>query len=95
MQKIGDLFGKLPVRSKKARETERGDLLDIFLARLNPPRKSAGYRPITHARLAYRLTGIRTGDLYSLLSKCNDAERRGYPWSAIFWKEITATKSDL
>jgi hypothetical protein len=25
---------------------------------------------------------------YALISKCNDAERLGYPWGAIFWKEI-------
>jgi hypothetical protein len=92
MQKIGDLFGKLPAKSKKSRDTERGDLLDIFLGRLNPSRKAAGYPPLTHSRLGNNLAGIKTPDLYALLSKCNDAERRGYPWSAIFWKEITSEK---
>ncbi len=24
----------------------------------------------------------------ALISKCDDAERRGFPWGAIFWKEI-------
>lgn len=26
--------------------------------------------------------------LYALISKCTDAQHRGLPWSAIFWKEI-------
>jgi len=47
-----------------------------------------GYKAITHGRLAYLLTGIPTKDLYALISKCDDAERRGFPWGAIFWKEI-------
>ena len=74
---------------KKSRPTERGDLFDQILAKLNPARIRAGIRPIGHSRLGYLLQGIPTADLYALLSKCNDAERRGYPWSAIFWKEIT------
>jgi hypothetical protein len=44
--------------------------------------------PITYGRLAYLLTGIPTKDLYALISKCDDAERRGYAWGAIFFKEI-------
>jgi hypothetical protein len=75
MERIKDLFAKRGALPKSKRATERGDLLDIFLARLNPPRKSAGYRPLTHARLAYRLTGIKTADLYSLLSSAT--MRRG------------------
>ncbi len=46
------------------------------------------YPPTTYGRLAYLLTGIPTKDLYALISRCDDAERRGFPWSAIFYKEI-------
>jgi hypothetical protein len=88
MDKIADLFGKHVKPPKTTRRSERGDLYDQILARLNPGRHKAGYKPITPARLAYLLTGIATADLYALLSKCNDAEKRGYHWSAIFWKEI-------
>lgn len=90
MEQIKNLFRTKHV--KKGRATERGELLDTFLARLNPARQRAGYRPLAYGRLAYLLTGIKTTDLYALLSICNDAERRGYPWSAIFWKEIKPSK---
>jgi len=39
-------------------------------------------------RLAYLLTGIPTKDLCALISKCDDAEQRGFRWSGFFWKEI-------
>ena len=65
--------------TEKKRVTERGELLQTFLSGLNPGRKAKGYEPLTYGRLAYMLAGIDTKDLYALLSKCNDAERRGYP----------------
>jgi hypothetical protein len=88
MEKFGTLFGKRAAPSKRTRRSERGDLLETFLSRLNPSRAKAGYQPLTYSRLAYLLTGIKTADLYYLLSVCTDAERRGYPFSAIFWKEL-------
>jgi hypothetical protein len=94
MQKIETLFGQYQKAPDKRRRTERSDLLETFLLRLNPGRKAKGYDPLTYGRLAYLLAGIGTKDLYALLSKCNDAERRGYPWSAIFWKELRPNKSE-
>jgi hypothetical protein len=72
--------------SQRSRGSERSDLYD--LSRLNPPRLRDGYRPFTHERLGHVLTGIPTKDLYALISRCDDAERRGFPWTASFWKEI-------
>ena len=93
MERISTLFGTLNRPTKPNRQTERGMLLETFLSRLNPGRKVKGYPPLTIKRLAYKLTGIPTKDLYSLLSKCSDAERRGYNWGAIFWKEITPNEN--
>jgi len=95
MEKIANLFGAYQKAPDKRRRSERGDLIDTFLLRLNPGRKAKGYEPLTYGRLAYLLTGIKTADLYYLLSVCNDAERRGYPWSAIFWKELKPKKQDV
>jgi hypothetical protein len=89
------LFGKYEKPPKKTRHTERGDLYDQILGRLNPGRQKAGYKPVTPARLAYLLTGIPTKELYALISRCDDAERRGFPWSAIFFKEIRPQKQSL
>jgi hypothetical protein len=88
IDKVGDLFGKRASIPKRTRHTERGDLFDIFLSRLNPPRATKGLRPMSYGRLSYLLTGIPTADLYALLSRCNDAERRGVAWGAAFWTEI-------
>lgn len=86
------LFGKYQKSAKAKRRSERGDIYDTILGRLNPDRKRKGMPPIGYGRLAYLLTGIPTKDLYALISKCNDAETRGFPWSAIFWKEIRPNK---
>lgn len=88
MEPIANLFGQRAQMPKRNRQTERQELSDRILSRLNPGRVREGYKPLTYGRLAYLLTGIPTKDLYSLISKCDDAERRGFPWSAIFWKEI-------
>jgi hypothetical protein len=94
MEKIANLFGTYQKPPDKHRRSERSDLLETFLLRLNPGRKAKGYPPLTYGRLAYLLTGIPTKDLYALLSRCNDAERRGYNWGAIFFKEIRPNETE-
>jgi hypothetical protein len=94
MEKAATLFSKYQRSPDKRRQSERSDLLETFLSRLNPGRKAKGYEPITYGRLAHLLAGIKTADLYYLMSVCNDAERRGFPWSAIFWKELRPNKSE-
>ncbi len=95
MRSLKSLVANHPAPRKPKRQTERGDLLDTMLARLNPSRIKAGYKPLTHGRLAFLLTKVPTPDLYALVSRCNHAEKRGYPWSAIFWKEIRPAKTDI
>jgi hypothetical protein len=93
MEKIANLFGAYQKPPSRQRRSERSDLLETFLLRLNPGRKAKGYPPLTYGRLAYLLAGIKTADLYYLLSVCTDAERRGYPFSAIFWRELKPKQS--
>src|SRR5579871_6038907 len=93
MERLGALFGNRHLYPKDRRQTERGDLFDTILSHLNPARVKDGYRPITHPRLGRMLEAIPTKDLYALISKCDDAERRGYAWGAIFNKEITPNES--
>ena len=88
MEKLSDLFGQRATPEKRRRQTERQELFDRILSRLNPSRIKGGYKPLTHSRLGYLLTAIPTKDLYALISKCDDAERRDVPWSAAFWTEI-------
>ncbi|HLH93565.1 MAG TPA: hypothetical protein VKW08_00460 [Xanthobacteraceae bacterium] len=88
MQSLKTLFGNRQKPTKARRSTERGEIYDIILSHLNPPRARKKLPPMTYGRLGYLLTDIPTKDLYALISHCDDAERRGFPWSAIFWKEI-------
>jgi hypothetical protein len=94
MDHVSTLFGNRQQAAKPRHHTERGDIFDTILSHLNPPRAKKGMPPISYERLGYLLTAIPTKDLYSLISKCHDAQRRGFPWSAIFWKEITPQHQD-
>jgi hypothetical protein len=57
---------------------ERADLFDQILSRLNPSRNKRGLSRDQTCSPGRLLLGIDTKDLYSLISKCDDAERRGY-----------------
>lgn len=88
MKKIADLFGNIRKPPVKVRRSERHDLIDFFLEKVNPPRIRDGFKPYSAATLNYFLSHVRTPDLYALRSKCEDAVRSGFPFDAIFWKEI-------
>ena len=53
-----------------------------------------GSEALTYQRLGYLLTGVPARDLYALLSKCDDVQRREFPGSAIFWNEIKPSTHD-
>jgi hypothetical protein len=95
MEKIATLFGKYQKPPQAKRHTERGDLFDTILSRLNPDRAKKKLPTLTHGRLGYLLTGIKTTDLYALLSKMNDGEHRGIAPGVIFWTEIKPQKQKL
>jgi hypothetical protein len=57
MKKLSDLFGRRTTQPTRTRTTERGDIDDTILSRINPGRIKKGYDPVSHGRLAYLLTG--------------------------------------
>lgn len=71
------------------RGSERGELLDKFLARLNPARKADGYREYSHARIATMLAHIPTEDLYAFLRACETSD---IPFGAKFHYELKVKK---
>lgn len=87
MERIGTLFGDKRQLPKKTRRTERGDIYDVLLSMLNIDRRGK-YKPLTHGRLGFLLQGIPTRDLYALVSKMRDGERRGVAPGMVFWTEI-------
>jgi hypothetical protein len=73
---------------KTARRTERGDLLDEFLRRIKPTWDAKRFGQLTIARLAKKLEGISTKDLYYLKSVCEDSKS----YSKRFFWEINPKK---
>lgn len=70
---------------KGRKGSERGDLLDRFLWRLNPPREAAGYKPLTHGRLSHILQHVQTDELYGFLKECETAS---CGFSRCFWGRL-------
>lgn len=66
---------------KKTRETERGELMKYFCARINEGRLRDGLVPVTMARMGKTLEKIPTKDLYYLKSVCDSAQN----FSKKFW----------
>lgn len=75
---------------KKLKITERGELMEYFLDKLNAGRTQDGLAPMTMGRMGRLLVGIPTNDLYFLKSVCDDAQKRNGPsaFSKKFWWEI-------
>jgi len=73
---------------KKERATERGEMMQYFLERLNQSRVMDGLKPLTMARMGRVLEGIPTTDLYYLKSVCDKAKH----FSKKFWWEIDPKK---
>ena len=79
---------------KRDRATERGELMQYFMQKLNMTRTRDGLAPITMGRMARLLAGIPTQDLYFLKSICDDALKRNGidSFSKRFWWEINPKK---
>jgi hypothetical protein len=87
------LFEKYTKPKKGKYATERGELIQYFTDRLNATRDGKKYKKLSYAAVAVKLSHLKQlQDLYFLKSTLLDAERRGFPWSAIFWKEIRPQK---
>lgn len=72
------------------RRTERGELMQYFIERLNPARIKDGYAPLTMGRMARLLLATPTKDLYYLKSICDEAK----DFSKKFWWEINPKKHE-
>lgn len=77
-----------PTTQKK--RTERGDLTDNFYSILINHWDSQKYGKLTTGFIRFKLAKIPTKDLYALVSKMDDATKRGYNPAMAFWGSIKA-----
>ncbi len=88
MEKINFYQTKFKV-IKNNRGSQRGELLDKFLSRLNPSRIADGYKPLTHSRISGFLAHIPTEDLHAFYQQC---EKATIPFSAYFHWSLKVKK---
>ncbi len=81
---------------RRDRASERGDLMQYFMQKLNTTRARDGLAPLTMGRMGRVLQGIPTKDLYFLKSICDDAQKRNgiEAFSKRFWWEINPKKHE-
>ncbi len=77
-------------RARKDRATERGDMMEYFLEKLNRSRKYAGLQPMNMPRMGRLLVAIPTQDLYYLKSVCDQSK----DFSKKFWWEVNPKKHE-
>lgn len=66
---------------KKSRRSEKGDLIDTFLLKINEARVKDGFKKVSFGRMAKLLKGQ---DLYPFLKECERAKN----FSKYFWFKI-------
>jgi hypothetical protein len=82
-------------RPARKRTSERAELVQFFTDKINADRRGTKYKPLPVAAIAVKLAHLKLPDLYYLKSVCEDAERRGKPFAAIFWYELKAKPTDV
>ena len=78
---IKDLFGHIVLESKRTRRTEKGDLLNFFLERINADRDGVKYKKLDIKRMGFLLSVYNVEQLYFLRMKCEKATN----FSKTFW----------
>lgn len=77
-----NLFNKYELASAPNRiKSERAELVEKFVVRLNEARRNTKYAPLTARAVAVKLGHIPTGDLYAFLRQCEQARC----FSSYFW----------
>lgn len=68
--------------------SQRDELFQYFFDLLSGPYRTFTRRALTPAHLASKIAHLSVNDLFYLKSTCDDAERRGQPFSKVFWGSL-------
>lgn len=95
MQHIGKHIAGTAAK-KRDKSTERGELMEYFMRKLNFARRRDGLPALTMARMGRTLVAIPTSDLYYLKSVCDDADKRNGldAFCKKFWWEVKPRKEE-
>ena len=92
IQTTAQLFSGYTLSTKRTRRTERGDLLEQFLAELNPPRIQAGYKPLLISYISLKFSSVKmsTPEIYRFYQDCKRAKN----FSTYFWFSFKVQKEN-
>lgn len=78
------LFDKYQKLETKKVNSERADLIQQFLLKVNQGREGTKYKPMTARGIAVKLGHIPTKDLYFFIKKCEQSKC----FSKCFWGSL-------
>lgn len=61
--------------------SERGELVERFVTRLNASRERSGYKPLPPGFYGSKMSHIATDELYAFYKRCEEAKS----FSALWW----------
>ena len=79
---------KIVKRQSGEPRSERDEMLDKFLARLNHTRVAAGFAKLSPSRVAKMLKGMDHRDMLILYKECDQAQSFG----GLFWFKVKGRK---
>lgn len=85
MQPVANLFGKYVLEPKRTRRTPRGDLIELFMSELNPPRRAMKLRDLSFPYLSrfFKERKMDEHQIYCFYQDCKRAKNFGsYFWFA-------------
>jgi hypothetical protein len=88
---VDHISSHLGAQRRKDKASERGDLMQYFMQKLNITRTRDGLGPLTMGRMGRIFLAVPTKDLYFLKSICDDAQKRGDldSFCKKFWWEVS------
>lgn len=83
MQPIANLFGQYTLAPKRTRRTPRGDLIELFMAELNPPRVTMKLKPLSFPFLSrfFKERNMDDHQMYCFYQDC----KRAKVFGSYFW----------
>lgn len=77
MKTTAELFQNKQFQKEKTPRSERADLIERFLTRINAERVGTKWKPLTARAVAIKIGHIPTEDLYYCLKQCQQSQSFG------------------
>jgi hypothetical protein len=79
-----DTFFQQRIIEKKVFNSQRAELLETIITKINQERVGTKWKPVTPVQIAVKLKGIKTGELVGFVKTCTQSDN----FSKCFWGKL-------